>query len=214
MGELYRFDLKPLIDRYGVRVYLETGTGKAVSLRHALGYKFDKYISIDVDPDLIAESLYLKKKYDNLTFIQGFSHDAIDKILPKIKQDMPILFFLDAHFPGADFHKISYEKSIRHFKEDAFPLEKEINMIFKHRDVSRDIFIIDDLILYEDGEYEHKLNGHKWEYGWLQEELGLQTSSDFLYDKFRDTHIFEKSLKDQGYLVLLPILEEEKTNEE
>ena len=49
MGELHRFDLRPFIDKYDLKIYFESGTGKAVSLRHALNYSFEKYFSVDVE---------------------------------------------------------------------------------------------------------------------------------------------------------------------
>jgi len=117
----------------------------------------------------------------------------------------PTLFFLDAHFPGADFHKCTYEESIRFYKQDAFPLENEVKLILANRDVSRDVFIIDDYILYDgEGNYETIKQGVVWKYGWLQEELNLKTNSQFLYNSFKDTHELQKDLRSQGYLIATP----------
>lgn len=204
MGELYAFDLQPLIKKHNLEIYFETGTGKGVSLRHALKYPFVKYYSVDIDNELIEQSLHLKKEHEGLVLIKGFSKEAITNIVPNIAKDSPVLFFLDAHFPGADFHKISYEQSIRHFKRDAFPLIEEIESIKKHRDISKDAFIIDDLMIYEDDDYESKKEGCTWKYRWLQEELGLETDANFLYDAFADTHNIKKDLRHQGYLVVTP----------
>ena len=86
-----------------------------------------------------------------------------------------------------------------------FPLEEEVDLIFKHRDISKDVFIIDDFVLYQkDAEVEHVKNGHKWEYDWLQEELNLQTDSKFLYERFEKTHDFKVDLRSQGYLIITP----------
>jgi hypothetical protein len=116
-----------------------------------------------------------------------------------------MLWFLDAHFPGADFHKLTYEESIRHFKQVAFPLESEIRKLTTLRDCSRDVFILDDFIIYEPGNYECIKGGMVWKYGWLQEELGLQTNSQFIYDLLGSTHTFTKDTRHQGYLVITPI---------
>ena len=59
------------------------------------------------------------------------STEALDEHVPELPADAPTLFFLDAHFPGADFHKCSYEESIREHKQDAFPLEEEVDIILK-----------------------------------------------------------------------------------
>jgi hypothetical protein len=125
----------------------------------------------------------------------------LEDLVPKLPKEKPVLFFLDAHFPGADFHKISYEESIRQFKEDAFPLLKEIKIIKKHRDISKDVFIIDDWKLYDrDKNYEHS----EWLYRELQKELGLITMPNQIINEFENTHNFEINLSHQGYLILTP----------
>ena len=66
--------------------------------------------------------------------------------------------------------------------QDAFPLEEEVNIILKHRDVSKDVFIIDDLVLYQkDAKVDSISEGVVWKYIGLQEELNLQTNAEFLY---------------------------------
>ena len=130
---------------------------------------------------------------------------AIEKYVPTLSPEEPVLFFLDAHFPGADFHKISYEQSIRKFRKDAFPLEDEVSLIRQHRDTSKDVFILDDLVLYDkEGDYETIKEGVVWKYDWLQEELGLLTDAGFIYNAFKETHTLEKDLRHQGYMIITP----------
>ena len=205
MGALYAFDLQPYIDKYNLKTYFETGTGEAISLRHALKYAFSTHISIDIDPDLIENARSLEEKHSQLVLKTGLSKDIIREMIPQLSSDEPTLFFLDAHFPGADFHKISYEESIRSFRKDAFPLEEEVFLITSLRDISRDVFIIDDLMLYEkEGDYESIKEGVIWKYEWLQQELGLETSANFLYEAFSATHDCLKDLRHQGYLIVTP----------
>jgi hypothetical protein len=205
MGQLTAFDLQPLIKKHNLKVYFETGTGIGVSLRHALQYNFEKFYSVDIDKDLINNLLHLQNENKNLVLVGGYSKDALKQILPKIPESTSILFFLDAHFPGADFHKISYEESIRKFKKDAFPLEEEISLIKEMRGLAKDVFVIDDYMLYDkEGDYDSIKEGVVWEYEWLQKELGLETDSSFLYKTFSATHTLQKDLRHQGYLLITP----------
>ena len=205
MGALYRFDLNPFISKYGLTQYIETGTGEANGLLHAFSYPFIDYYSVDIDEELIVDAW---KKVHERTDIAPIkvhlaasrSIDALREWIPNLDSS-PCLFFLDAHFPGADFHKISYEESIREYKQDAFPLGEELRIIVDTRDTSKDVFIIDDLMLYEDGAYD---GGVEWKFQWLQKELDLETDSSFLYDILRDTHDLVKDTRDQGYLVATP----------
>ena len=205
MGLLREHKLTDYIDRYNLKYYFETGTGKAECLEYALRYPFEEYWTVDIDEDLIEESF---KKFQNMSkninLLIGKSTEILDEYVPQIPKESPTLFYLDAHFPGADFQKCTYEESIREHKKDAFPLEEEVDVILEKRDISKDVFIIDDLVLYEEGDFECLKVGCVWEYGWLQEELDLKTDSKFLYEKFEKTHDFKKDLRSQGYLIITP----------
>ena len=205
MGLLKQHKLTDYIDRYNLKYYFETGTGKAECLEYALRYPFEEYWTVDIDEDLIEESFNkFKNMSKNINLLIGKSIDILDEYIPQIPKESPTLFYLDAHFPGADFQKCTYEESIREHKKDAFPLEEEVDVILEKRDISKDVFIIDDLVLYEEGDFECLKVGCVWEYGWLQEELDLKTDSKFLYEKFEKTHDFKKDLRSQGYLIITP----------
>ena len=205
MGLLREHKLTDYIDRYNLKYYFETGTGKAECLEYALRYPFEEYWTVDIDEDLIEESFNkFKNMSKNINLLIGKSTEILDEYVPQIPKESPTLFYLDAHFPGADFQKCTYEESIREHKKDAFPLEEEVDVILEKTDISKDVFIIDDLVLYEEGDFECLKVGCVWEYGWLQEELDLKTDSKFLYEKFEKTHDFKKDLRSQGYLIITP----------
>jgi hypothetical protein len=198
MGEINIFDLTPYVEKHNCKTYFETGTGKGVCLSHALNFDFEKFYSVDLDEELVNDAKNRFVGYP-LTLINDYSSKALEQYVPTLTQE-PVFFFLDAHFPGADFHKMSYEESIRTYKEEAFPLHLELQSIKKSRNTDKDVFLIDDFKLYEEGDYE--FGG--WAYSGLQEELGLVTKSQFIYDLFKDTHTFEKSLRHQGFLFIIP----------
>ena len=205
MGCISHHNLNDYIDKYKIEYYFETGTGKAECLEYALRYPFEEYWTVDIDEDLIEESFNkFRNMSKNINLLIGKSTEIIDEYVPQIPKESPTLFYLDAHFPGADFQKCTYEESIREHKKDAFPLEEEVDVILEKRDVSKDVFITDDLVLYEEGDFECLKVGCVWEYGWLQEELDLKTDSKFLYEKFEKTHDFKKDLRSQGYLIITP----------
>jgi len=198
MGEINIFDLTPYVEKHNCKTYFETGTGKGVCLSHALNFDFNKFYSVDLDEELVTAAKNRFVGYP-LTLINDYSSKALEQYAPTLDQE-PVFFFLDAHFPGADFHKMSYEESIRTYKDEAFPLHQELTTIKKFRNTDKDVFLIDDFKLYEEGDYE--FGG--WDYLGLQEELGLVTKSQFIYDLFKDTHTFEKSLRHQGFLFIIP----------
>ena len=204
MGQITTFDLNEFINNFNIKNYFETGTGMSVSLDYAKNFNFNKLYTVDIDGELIDLA---KSKYSNderITFINDYSKNALKNFLP-IMDNNPTLFFLDAHFPGADFYKISYEESIRKYREDAFPLEQELKIMKEYRNLKNDVIVIDDFILYEkDDNYGTIKEGNVWKYEWLQEELNLKTESSFIYELFKDTHDFKKDIRHQGYLIITP----------
>lgn len=205
MGELTAFELNEFIPKFNLKTYFETGTGMGVSLSHAMRYNFNRLYTIDIDNDFIQRAKRMYQNDSRLTCINDFSTKAIKDFVPTLSQE-PTLFFLDAHFPGADFHKITYEESIRTYKEEAFPLELEINLLKSIRDLTNDVIIIDDFVLYDkmEKEYESVKEGHTWKYDWLQDELNIKTESSFIYEMFSETHDITKDLRHQGYLIITP----------
>jgi len=202
MGELVIFDLNPYISEYNCKTYVETGTGMGVCLGHASKFNFDNFYSIELDGELV-EAANRNFPQENINIIHNYSSKGLEELVPTLPKNTPVLFFLDAHFPGADFHKISYEESIREFKEEAFPLLNEIKIIKKHRDISKDVFIIDDWKLYDDT-LNYEMPG--WAYKSLQEELGLVTNSSQIIGEFELTHNCEVKLQHQGFLFATPKL--------
>jgi hypothetical protein len=203
MGQITTFDIGSIIARYGVETYVETGTGEGISLSYAMQFPFKGLHSIDIDPELV-EDVKTRLGGPSVYIHCDYSKNALPVILAEIPPT-PTLFFLDAHFPGADFHKTTYEESIETYKQDAFPLEQEIDIIVSGRDTSGDVFIIDDLILYEpDAAYDHVAWNGPYKYGKLQEQVGASTDLGFLYSRLENTHNFQKYTKDQGYLVAIP----------
>lgn len=206
MGSMNDHNLNYYIDKYKIEYYFETGTGKGSSLEYATRHSFKKCYTVDIDEELLKYSYNKLKDIStcDIEFFVGKSVDILDEYVPQLPKESSTLFFLDAHFPGADFGKCTHEESINRYKDDAYPLEKEVNIILKNRDVSKDVIIIDDLLLYEDGKYDH-LNLSSGQ-GWLQMVTGLEINSKFLYEKFEKTHDFKKQLKAQGYLIITPKL--------
>lgn len=203
MGAITTFNLNDYITEYGCNIYVETGTGVADCLSHAIKYPFTKFYSVELDEDLANEAK-IKIPQENVEIINDYSTNMLKKIVPNLPKEVPILFFLDAHFPGADFHKITYEESIRKYKEESLPLEKEVEILIGNRDISNDVVIIDDWFLYQPELKYEAHNTVNWAYKPLQNELGLMTDGHSIIKKFELTHDHTVDSRHQGYLILTP----------
>jgi hypothetical protein len=193
MGNLKHFDLKHYIDFYGIRGFIETGTGAGASLEYAKKYDFELIYSIE-----IIDSLYqaaVKKFVDDsrITILKGSSREQLDNILPKLSTIDSILFWLDAHYPGADYGLKSYhDPSIT--EDIRLPLETELKLIKSIRPTHRDVFLIDDLRIYLPGNYS--AGSLPWE---------PKGNIDFISELFV-THTIRLDYAAEGYIILCPKL--------
>jgi hypothetical protein len=196
MGHLNAFNIPQLINDFKLSHYVETGTGEGLTLSQALTFNFKSLHSIEIDKYMY--DLIIQKFIDpRLNLHLGLSRDVLPQILSKLKGEN-ILFFLDAHFPGSDFRTgPGYIESVSLYGHDALPLRDELEIILKIRSESKDVFIVDDLRIYEDDNYE---TGNWKE----RKNLNIENSS-FVYDLLKKTHSIQVDLKQQGYLLIKPL---------
>lgn len=204
MGALYRFDLQPLIDKYKLVNYVETGTGTGSCLNYARQYNFKKLYSIELDKEFIDNLKYIEKLDFRVKLINNYSTKALKDLLPKLSCD-PCLVWLDGHFAGnPDHYKCTYEESILNYGKDSFPLEEELKLLKQYRNISKDVVIIDDFILYSENEPCEWAKNNSFQYRKLAEDCGINLNPDFIYDILNETHIIEKDQRDQCYLIAIP----------
>jgi autotransporter strand-loop-strand O-heptosyltransferase len=186
MGNLRFFDLS----KYKADIFVETGTGMGIGLLEALKYGFDAYYSCEIEHPLYRMSV---NRFSSLP-VNLFNMDSLHflaEILPIIPKEKRIVFWLDAHFPGADY--LNQERSGDN-NEINLPLVHEIALIHKYRQGCKDTILIDDLRLLKPYEKE-KL-----------EEMGLflkYPGLDFL-DCFKETHFIREHCVDEGYVEITP----------
>ena len=195
MGQLNQaVQIKNVLDFYDIDNFIETGTGKAEVVQTVV--EADE--SINVHTIEVIEQIYDKNKINfsymtNVNWHLGRSFDLLPEILSDLEGNT--LFWMDAHFPGADFGLSSYgdEKD----DEKRLPLKKELETIVENRDVTNDVFVIDDLRIYEDGPFETGDWEDRTKYG--------GDGIEFIENLFEDTHYVVRYYNAQGSINLLPL---------
>lgn len=202
MGTIARFDLGEIINNTGVKAFVETGTLHGDGVLHALKFPFSEIHSIEIDKELADKCIKLFQNNNIVNIHTGHSGDVLPPLLENIKCNC--LFWLDAHFPGADCGKARYDAEKNY--DIRLPLESEINAIAARVGKYNDVLICDDAWVYEDGIFEWgTFNEHaaRHNHGVTKEQLCGKDMS-FLYSQFKDTHTFKKVTNDQGYIIVLP----------
>ena len=198
MGSLRFFNLQPMMEQYGCRYLVETGTGIGDGIHYASYYAFERLWSVEIHPDIAATARERFANDPRVEILERPSEEALAALLPSIDRAKPIVFWLDAHFPGADFGLASYkdEPDI----DRRLPLERELELIGRLRNPCRDVILIDDLRIYEDGPYG---DGAMPDYAQTlpveMRNIGFATRAPW-----SKTHDLQRFHQHTGYLVLTP----------
>jgi hypothetical protein len=209
MGTITRFDLVDLHERFKVWHFVETGTGAGDGIAHVLNVQarrkheshtspvFNVIRSCEIDFDVACVA---RRRFEDERRVEVFNMES-DEFLPlacrMLPPDEPILFWLDAHFPGADHGGKAWDAEPSEGLR--LPLKYELEAISEHRSECRDVIICDDLRIYRDGPYRH---GNLPEH--LRPLCPVERNVDFAYDLFDATHDIRELYDDEGYLLLTP----------
>jgi hypothetical protein len=195
MGQLNEaIQIKNVLDFYDIKNFIETGTGQAEVVQTVV--EADETLNIhtiEVIPEIYDKNKINFSYLKDVNWHLGTSFDILPEILPDLKGTT--LFWMDAHFPGADFGLSSYGDE----KDDdkRLPLKKELETIVENRDVTNDVFVIDDLRIYEDGPFG---DGN-----WEDREKYGGDGIEFIEELFDETHYVVKSYNAQGSILLFPV---------
>jgi hypothetical protein len=194
MGELYFFRLAELIKAFNADTFFETGTGFGFGVQVARTLPFKLILSVEIVASEVERIRPAFGSDPRVQLLIGRSIDLMPQVLPRIPGN--IIFWLDAHFPGAHHHLRGYdaEKDV----DTRLPLERELALIKQLRPGKRDVILIDDLRIYENDKFEW---GNLSDIG--QQGLG-KFDCKFLYSTFQDTHDAHRFLNHSGYLALIP----------
>ena len=195
MGQLNEaIQIKNVLDFYDIKNFVETGTGQAEVVQTVVEADDTLNIhTIEVIPEIYDKNKINFSYLKDVNWHLGTSFDILPEILPDLKGTT--LFWMDAHFPGADFGLSSYGDE----KDDdkRLPLKKELETIVANRDVTNDVFVIDDLRIYEDGPFG---DGN-----WEDREKYGGDGIEFIEELFDETHYVVKSYNAQGSILLFPV---------
>lgn len=200
MGTLDKHDLSIYMKDFGCNILIETGTGKGEGVSYSLKFPFKKIYSIEIIEKLFKETSD-RITDPRVTFLNCESPEGLESLLKnEIDENDTVLFFLDAHFPGADFQIDGHHYDEVLPKKQKFPLDLELNIIKKYRK-GKDVFIIDDLNHHEDGPFETGNLAQRFRY--FRPKYNL-SDSNYIVNIFRETHNFIKDYRDQGYFIAIP----------
>lgn len=197
MGVITHFNISECIEKYNLKYFVETGTGRGDSLRSALHNNFKHLYSVEIHTPTF-EILKQNEEFNtsNITLINNNSIDALKEILPGIPKDEGIFFWLDAHYPGC------YYGALNLHTDDSpnirLPLKEEIEYILSERS-GNDLIALDDLRLYE----TENFGSHFYLYD-INDKDKKDLKINFSEIAIKYNYTFERSTSDQGYGLFRP----------
>jgi hypothetical protein len=201
MGSIRSFDIKNIRDKRSIHTFIETGTLYGDGVDYAIDSGFKRIISIEINEELVKKAKIKYANNSNVEILLGNSPDVLEQLLPSIAE--PVLFWLDAHFPGCDANLASYRDELNN--EKRVPLESELKLISQR--AQQDVIICDDLWIYEDWETSTgTFNTHCKKHGHdiTREELCKDVTLNTFKKMFHSTHELSTVYIDQGFIVLKP----------
>ncbi len=186
--------LSEMCELFGIVNYVESGIGHGISMKHVLENcnTIENAYGIELDERLYSK--YPDTFGDTVKFYNGYSHEQMPKLIKDLNKK-PTLFWLDAHFPGGDFFDEGYGKESDNIKR--LPMEEELRIISTNRDISKDVFFLDDLRIYVDRDFEQGSWSDRFRYG--------SNGYDFVENLIGETHILIEHLRDEGYILAFPV---------
>lgn len=196
MGQInHPVKLEQMLKNFGIKNFVETGTGDGSSMDKVLLTEIvDNAYGIELDDELYANLAEAYAGIDYMHLYKGYSEDKMANVMDDIDNE-PALFWLDAHFPGADYGPAGYGA-----EEDVnkrLPMEAELRVMKEKRDLSKDIIFMDDLRIYVDRGYEAG--------NWNQRKMYGGDGYEFVEELIGDTHVLVEHHGDQGYLLAFPV---------
>ncbi len=193
MGSLARFHLRRIREIFDTPNFFETGTFLGEGVSCAVQVPFDRIISVEIIKEIADKARLRFEHEEKVEIIHADSISAMESQLPLLSGNT--VFWLDAHYPGADAGIADYENTDNETLR--LPLYYELGLIQKHRTKCQDVLILDDLRIYEDGPFQ---NGPV-----PPDALPRgRRDSNFIYQTFGDSHYIFKCYLDEGYIILLP----------
>jgi len=139
-GPISYDELKGVLERHPsykrIEVFIETGTYLGETI-FPMAKFFKKLYTIELSPKHHKNAVKKASQLGitNIEFLQGYTEDVLPDLIRSIQE--PAVFFLDAHFCGAETDS----------EETTVPLLQELEAINKHRDFA-DLLILDDAFVF------------------------------------------------------------------
>lgn len=214
MGDLRKFDLGKIAYICNTRFFVETGTFEGDTTQYAYDHiDYDdmgrnrvhiaKFWTIECDASYVMKARERFKDRPRIEVVHDNSINGLEYVEGKCNGNT--IFWLDAHFVGSDGGHNPYNSD--EDLKSRLPLEWELRILEQRILSYRDVIIIDDVRIYEDGPFASgtfddamkAMNSPV-----RRTQISPYKSIDPLLEPFAKSHLIFKLYDHQGYVIMLP----------
>jgi hypothetical protein len=195
MGWVHHFNLAELQKKFDTKIFFETGIGNGDAIIEAQKLPFERIYSVEIMPLQVQRMREKFKNDKRVTIFEGDSLTVLKEQMQRADLQGPIMFWLDAHFPGADIGMGRHDDTSHDDAKLRLPLEEELLLLRSVRS-GKDVILFDDLKIYRNQGRD----------AWRDDiKPRHQFSSDKFYEEIlAATHECYTDDHDTGYCQLTP----------
>lgn len=207
MGAIQTFNVAELQKTFNLSNFVETGTFKGDAIADLRGIPFSRFFSCEIEPTLFADC---ERRFAGDPLVEISNTNSVD-FLERIKNlEGNCLFWLDAHFPGADAQLKRYDSEPS--MDVRLPLQRELETLSSRFATHNDVFVIDDRWVYEDDTtirsgllFHHMLrHGQVEDLTSFNHTVGSVRDSKMVESLLSATHDVWRLSHNNGYYVGIP----------
>lgn len=147
MGWVHHFNIRELQKKFNTKIFFETGIGNGDAIIKAQELPFERIYSVEIMPEQVRRMREKFKADPRVTIFEGDSLTILSEQMQRLDLAEPIMFWLDAHFPGADIGMGRHDDSSQDDAKIRLPLEEELLLLKSARN-GKDVVLFDDLKIY------------------------------------------------------------------
>jgi hypothetical protein len=133
MSGFQDINIRPLIEKYTLINFIETGCHTGSGINHAINSGMKNIYSCDIDIKFVK---MCQQIFPGAYIVHGHSVNFLKNIVDIIPGNC--LIWLDAHFPALT-------GGVANNEEENFPLFKELEVLSKKDGIEEDVIIVDDI---------------------------------------------------------------------
>ncbi len=193
MSSLSSVFLRPFVETYNIKVFVETGCFRGDGIAAALDSGISTVFSCDLDINMVEQ---VRGRFHGHPAVEIYHGDSLTFLKHVLANPVgPILFWLDAHYPAF------FDMPTLEGPQTRFPVREELALISELRDdgATADVILIDDMRVIR------SVDNPRWREGEVSDYFRIDDLTiEELATPLKGSHDAIVSLDQEGIMIMTP----------